>query len=128
MKMLAITPLQREKTDGIDERVFAGVPSAHASIVEKSALVEAPGSTVVQVEVAISTEVLAGKELAVCAGDKTRKLLIRELFELIGGDRRTNPESWRFHGSDSVQWSALLRWLTSRLSRARPPASAAATS
>jgi hypothetical protein len=88
----------------MDARVFVGIPSAHASIVEKSALVKAPRSSVVQVEVAIGAEVLARKEFAVCARDETRKLLIRELFELIGGDRHTNPKSWRFHGRGLAQW------------------------
>ena len=62
-------------------------------LVKEACFVEAPSSSVVQVEVAVCAEVLAGEELAVGAGHKTRKLFVCEFVELFGGDRLPNPES-----------------------------------
>jgi hypothetical protein len=61
-------------------------------LVKEVSFVEAPSSSVVQVEVAICAEVLAGKELAVRAGHQTRKLFVCEFVELFWGDRLPNPE------------------------------------
>ena len=62
-------------------------------LVKEAGLVEAPGTSVVQVEVAIRAEVLSGEELAVGAGNETRKLFVCECVELFRGNRLANPGS-----------------------------------
>ena len=61
--------------------------------VKEAGLVEAPGTSVVQVEVTIGAEVLSGEELPICAGHEARKLFVRELVELLGRNRLADPES-----------------------------------
>lgn len=51
-----------------------------------------------KIEVPISTEVLAGKELAIRLGDEPDQLLVAELVELLGRDGFTDSGFERFHG------------------------------
>jgi hypothetical protein len=69
------------------ERGSSPTWETNALLVKETGLVEAPGTSVVQVEVAIGAEVLSGEELAVRAGHETRKLFVRELVELLGRNR-----------------------------------------
>jgi hypothetical protein len=65
--------------------------------IEKATSKEAPGSSVVKVEVPVSAEVFAGEELAIGLGHQPNELLIVQLFELISCDRSPDPKFWRFH-------------------------------
>jgi len=51
----------------------------------------------VKVETAIGTKVLAREELAVCARDESRELLVGQFLELFRRDRLANSESSVFH-------------------------------
>jgi hypothetical protein len=66
-------------------------------LVEKITPVKTPGCSIMQIEVTIGTEVLAGKELAVRLGDEPDQLLIAELIELLGRDGFTDSGFERFH-------------------------------
>src|SRR5580765_6757599 len=79
--------------EGIGEWCAQVVLLPGRSLVKKAGLVEAPGISVVQVEVAIRAEVLSGEELAVRPGNEARELFVGELVELFGRDRSANPES-----------------------------------
>jgi hypothetical protein len=59
---------------------------ARGLFIEESAFVKAPGSTVVQVEVAIATEVFAREILTVFFGNQALELFVRQQVELIGTD------------------------------------------
>src|SRR6185369_13007415 len=66
-------------------------------LVQKAAAIEAPGGAVVQVEVSVGAEVLAGKELPVGARDQPRELLVGQFVELVGCDRLADSEFACFH-------------------------------
>ena len=63
------------------------------SLVQETALVEAPGGAVVQVEIAVGAAVLAGKEFPVRLGTQPHQLLVRQLVEFFRRDRLADPES-----------------------------------
>jgi hypothetical protein len=52
-------------------------------LIQEPAPKEAPGCSIVKVEMAVGAEVFAGKELPVGLGDQPDKLLVGELFELF---------------------------------------------
>jgi hypothetical protein len=72
--------------------------SGQPLLIEKITPVKTPGGSIVKIEVPISTEVLAGKELAVRLGDEPDQLLVSELVELLGRDGFTDSGFERFHG------------------------------
>jgi hypothetical protein len=70
-------------------------------LIQQSRSVETPRRAIVKIEVAIGAEVLARKELSICAGHKVRQLLVGQRIELIRCDRLADSESWSVHGRDS---------------------------
>ena len=70
------------------------------SLIQKPATKEAPCCSIVKVEVAVGTEVLARKELSVGFGNQSDELLVRELVELLRRDGSPDSKLGVFHGSD----------------------------
>lgn len=89
-----------------------------ALLIEKAAAKEAPGGSIVKVEVSVGAEVLAGKELSIRLGHQPNELFVGQLLELFWGDRASDSEFERFHGMHKRDSTAARRMMT--LTGARP--------
>jgi hypothetical protein len=95
-------------------RLPSHAASTRASDSERTLLVQEPASkkaprcSVVKVEVAVGTEVLARKKLPVRFGDQSDELLVRELLELFWCDGSPNAKLDGFHGSNPPRHLARL--------------------
>lgn len=94
LRDLAVTAGQGEGNGSADSVLL---------LVQEPAAKEAPGCSIVKVEVAIGAEVLARKELTVGLGNQLYELLVRELFKLLRRDRSPDSKFDRFHCSCAAE-------------------------
>lgn len=78
-------------------RQMGDVATSQPLLIEQIAPIETPGRSIVKIEVPISTEVLAGKELAIRLGNEPHQLLVAELVELLRRDGFTDSGFEGFH-------------------------------
>ena len=74
-------------------------------LVQEPATKEAPGCSIVKVEVAIGTEVFAREKFPMGLWYQPCELLVRELLELLRCDRSSDSKFDRFHGAGGSVFS-----------------------